>query len=146
MIFVSGYLGSGKTTYAKQVAQTKGYSVVEVSDLVKVALGQHERSKLQGHPELDKTIIQELTASGNDTVVSGARQVSILKAFPDAELVWLEVPEEERFRRLVSRMDNKDPNKTKEAFLIAQKKDSDLGVDEVKKYIMSNKNGRIVHG
>jgi predicted kinase len=146
MIFVCGELGSGKTTYASQVAKTKGYGMIEVSDIVKRILGQTERSKLQGHPELDKAVIHELVDAGSDIVVSGARQVSILKAFPSAELVWIEVPEEERYRRLVSRMDNKDPEKTKEAFKVAQQRDQDLGLGEVKSYIMNSNKGRIVHG
>jgi len=146
MIFVCGELGSGKTTYASQLARTKGYALVEVSDIIKRALGQIERSKLQGHPELDTIVIHELIEAGHDTVVSGARQVSILKGFPLAELVWIEVPEEERFRRLSKRVDNKDPDKTRDAFNIAQLRDQELGLGEVKSYIMSSNKGKIVHG
>lgn len=147
MIFVCGKLGCGKSTYAKQIAQVKGYKMIEVSDIVKDILKHTERSKLQGHPELDSIIIREILAEGHDTVVSGVRQVSILKAFDLAEqYVWIEVDEEERYRRLVNRLDDKDPVKTKEAFLIAQERDNALGVPEVEAFIKSHPKGKVIHG
>lgn len=147
MIFVCGKLGSGKSTYANQVAKTLGYKMVEVSDIVKSILKQTERSKLQNHPELDSIIVRELYEAGHDTVVSGVRQVSILKAFPSVEqLIWIEVSEEERFRRLSNRLDDKDPVKTKEAFLIAQERDNMLGVPEVEQYIKTHPKGKVING
>lgn len=147
MIFVCGKLGSGKSTYSNQVAKVKGYRVVEVSDIVKRALNATERSKLQGHPELDSIIISELRSYGHDTVVSGVRQTSILEAFPLTEqYIWLEVSEDERFRRLAKRVDEKDPVKTKEAFLIAQQRDAELGVTEVEAFIKSHPKGKVVNG
>jgi len=147
MIFVCGKLGCGKSTYAKQIAQVKSYKMIEVSDIVKGILKQTERSKLQGHPELDSIIIREILSYGPDTVVSGVRQVSILKAFDLAEqFIWIEVSEEERYRRLANRLDDKDPIKTKEAFLIAQERDNTLGVPEVESFIKSNPKGKVVNG
>lgn len=144
MIFICGKLGSGKSTYGQEVARTEGYDFVEVSSIVKSILGQTERSKLQGHPELDKEIISAISAYGKNTVVSGVRQITILQAFPESDLVWLEVSERERFARLANRIDNKDKDKTWEAFLIAQKRDADLGVDQVETYIKSNEHGRVI--
>lgn len=146
-IFICGKLGSGKSTYAKEVARAKGYQMVEVSDIVKDILKQTEREKLQNHPELDSIIIREILSHGPDTVISGVRQVSILKAFDLAEqFIWIEVSEEERFRRLANRIDEKDPVKTKEAFLIAQERDNKLGVLEVETFIRSSAIGKVIQG
>jgi hypothetical protein len=61
-----------------------------------------------------------------EIIIDGIRQVSIvnkiLEVYPDAELVWLEVPTEERKRRYESRKDIKDV----EPFEVADNKPIEL--------------------
>jgi len=78
------------------------------------------RDQLQNTMHLDNLIANSIIQSidiyeasyGRGVIVDGIRQVSIvekvLEKYPDAELVWLEVPEEERRRRYESRKDIKD--------------------------------------
>jgi hypothetical protein len=65
-------------------------------------------------------------ANEEEIVVDGIRQVSILdrvlNAYPEAELVWLEVPTEERKRRYEARKDIKDV----EPFEVADNKPIEL--------------------
>jgi hypothetical protein len=70
-------------------------------------------------------------ANREHIVVDGIRQVSIvdriLSAYPDAELVWLEVPVEERKRRYDNRKDVKDV----EPFEIADNKPIELECQKI---------------
>ena len=140
VIFISGELCSGKSTIAKRLAEELGYSFLEVSDVVKEILAEIEREKLQGHPEIAPQIVNaiETAVTWQNVIVSGVRQAEILAAFPDAECVWVEIPEEERLKRYLSRGDTKD-KLTKEDFAKAQERDITLGILEVKEY--SQKHG-----
>lgn len=144
MIFVCGYIGSGKTTYSKKLAKDKQYELVEVSNIVKEILGEQKRQHLQGHPELDKEIIKRLEQCDDNVVISGARQVSILKAFPNAKLIWLEVPNSERYRRILKRDDAKDEVDSRKKFDEVMKRDIDLGLGEVESYIRQRQDSEIV--
>ena len=53
IIFVAGYICSGKTYHANEIADDKDYDMIEVSSIVREILDTNERSKLQGHPELE---------------------------------------------------------------------------------------------
>jgi len=68
---------------------------------------------------------------GLGIIVDGIRQVSIvekvLEKYPDAELVWLEVPEDERRRRYESRGDSRDV----EPFDIADNKPIELECQKI---------------
>jgi len=93
-----------------------------VSAIVKSVIADNAatRDQLQDTMHLDHLIAEHIIqhidlldrVSGLEIIVDGIRQVSIvnkvLEEYPDAELVWLEVPEEERKRRYESRKDMKD--------------------------------------
>jgi hypothetical protein len=66
-----------------------------------------------------------------EVIIDGIRQVSIvemiLEKYPDSDLVWLEVPTEERKRRYESRGDAKDV----EPFDVADNKPIELECQEI---------------
>jgi len=70
-------------------------------------------------------------ANEEEIVVDGIRQVSILdrvlNAYPEAELVWLDCPTEERKRRYEARKDAKDV----EPFEVADNKSIELECQKI---------------
>lgn len=137
LIFICGEICSGKTTEMLN-RSSADFIHIEVSNLVKALLQEQERDKLQGHPELSTAIIAEISenvAKYNKIIVTGVRQKEILEAFPNAELVWLNVDEETRFQRYLKRGDIAKDKLTLEGFQLAQKRDNELGLQEVKEYI-----------
>lgn len=122
-----GRICSGKTSYMPD-----SYRVV-VSNIVKALLNTTDRSELQNSQHFDQEIADSILMTMHHVceqythvIVDGIRQVSIvnrvLEEFPDAELVWLEVPTEERKRRYEARQDAKDT----EPFEIADSKPIEL--------------------
>ena len=106
---------------------------ISVSNLVRGILNTADRANLQNSQHLDQEIADSLLMTMfhvceqyPHVIVDGIRQVSIvnrvLEEFPDAELVWLEVPTEERKRRYEARQDAKDT----EPFEIADSKPIEL--------------------
>ena len=107
---------------------------IVVSDIVKGILSSSNRDALQNSLHLDNqigtTLINSIylasMACKEQIVVDGIRQVTIvdrvLSMYPDAEMVWLEVPMEERKRRYENRKDVKDV----EPFEIADNKPIEL--------------------
>lgn len=93
---------------------------IVVSDIVKSIVSSTNRDALQNSMHFDNQIGTALInsiyiatmANREHIVVDGIRQVSIvdrvLQAYPDAEMIWLEVPTEERKRRYLTRQDVKD--------------------------------------
>lgn len=144
LVFICSPLCGGKSTLAKQLWQNN-VTVIEISSIVKRLVSEHTREGLQGRPELDVQIIEEIRNfidgrlhSGDNLILIGARQVSILKAFPDATLIWLEVPDHIRFSRYMSKRDIKDGvRKNEETFNLANQRDNDLGLQAVKEYIFN---------
>ena len=126
---VFGRICSGKGSYLKDVDKR-----FVVSDIVKDIISSNNRDALQNSLHLDSqigtTLINNIhiasMANREHIVVDGIRQVSIvdriLNAYPEAELVWLEVPTEERKRRYEARKDVKDV----EPFEIADNKPIEL--------------------
>ena len=111
---------------------------ITVSNLVKNILNTTDRSKLQNSQHLDQEIADSILMTMFHVceqypvvVVDGIRQVSIvnrvLEEFPNAELVWLEVPTEERKRRYEHRKDIKDI----EPFDIADNKPIELECSKI---------------
>lgn len=129
-----GRICSGKSSYREGELIPR----IVVSNLVRALISEHggtaNRDKLQNTLYLDNLIADSILlcldtykhAYGLDIIVDGIRQVSIvervLEVYPDAELVWLEVPTEERKRRYESRGDAKDV----EPFEIADNKPIEL--------------------
>ena len=107
---------------------------IVVSDIVRGIIKSSSREELQNTMHLDLSItagiIEQigdlLKKEVSEIVVDGIRQVSIVELvlahFPEAELVWLEVPVEERKRRYENRKDVKDV----ELFEIADNKPIEL--------------------
>jgi hypothetical protein len=131
---VFGRICSGKGSYMKD-----SYRVV-VSDIVKNIVSSTNRDALQNSMHFDNRIAQSLidhTVQSFDqgytdhVVVDGIRQASIvdrvLDTFPDAEMVWLEVPVEERKRRYEARQDAKDV----ESFELADSKPIELECQKI---------------
>ena len=146
IIFVAGTICSGKTYEAAKLADELDFDLIEISSIVRQILETNKRDKLQGHPELSTQIIDRIseikrTTKKQGVVVSGPRQVEIVKAFPEAELIWMNTPMELCFERFQSRGDTKDGKLTEDAFSDYLPKDDELGLQEVKSY-MENKNER----
>lgn len=135
MIFICGEICSGKTHYGNILAKGLNVKFVDVSSIVKEILQTELRINLQGNPQLDKTIIKKLQKYSNDCVVSGVRQQSILEAFPNSVFIWLDASQTIRFKRCIERQDKKDIVSW-EAFLNAEQKDNELGLQQVKQFIL----------
>lgn len=138
--FVCGELCSGKTVYSKAFAElTKGV-YIEVGDIVREIKQTEDRKTLQDSKKLSSAIViklQESLSLGKsvDFVVSGVRQKSILKAFPQSTLVWIDCPKKERKKRYEARARTGDTI----SFQEAEQGDIELGIKKVKKYILKNK-------
>ncbi len=114
-----GRICSGKSSYKPNAYK------VGVSQLVRAVIADYAptatREQLQDTMHLDKKIAESILMVTDyatqlykhpEVVIDGIRQVSIVEMilvkYPDATLVWLEVPTEERKRRYESRGDAKD--------------------------------------
>ena len=122
-----GRICSGKSSLYKD-----SYRIV-ASNLVRGIINSASREDLQNTMHLDDAIAESIIMTidyvideNPHVVVDGIRQASIvekvLQHYPNAELVWLEVPVEERKRRYEARKDAKDV----EAFEIADNKPIEL--------------------
>ena len=122
-----GRICSGKSSLYKD-----SYRIV-ASNLVRGIVNSASREDLQNTMHLDDAIAESIIMTidyvideNPHVVVDGIRQASIvekvLQHYPNAELVWLEVPVEERKRRYEARKDAKDV----EAFEIADNKPIEL--------------------
>ena len=122
-----GRICSGKSSLYKD-----SYRIV-ASNLVRGIVNSASREDLQNTMHLDDTIAESIIMTidyvideNPHVVVDGIRQASIvekvLQHYPNAELVWLEVPVEERKRRYEARKDAKDV----ESFEIADNKPIEL--------------------
>lgn len=127
----------GRICSGKSTMYPDSYRIT-VSNLVRGILNTSDRTALQNSQHLDQEIADSILMTMfhvceqyPHVVVDGIRQVSIvnrvLEEFPDAELIWLEVPTEERKRRYESRKDTKDV----EAFEIADNKPIELETIEI---------------
>lgn len=122
-----GRICSGKSSLYKD-----SYRIV-ASNLVRGIVNSASREDLQNTMHLEDKIAESIIMTIDyvidehpHVVVDGIRQASIvekvLQHYPNAELVWLEVPVEERKRRYEARKDAKDV----EAFEIADNKPIEL--------------------
>ena len=134
-----GRICSGKSSYRSEEMIPR----VIVSGLVRSIIADYgatiTREQLQDTLYLDNKIAEYLLATidiydsayGLEILVDGIRQVSIvekvLEKYPNAEMVWLEVPTEERKRRYESRKDLKDV----EPFEVADNKPIELECQEI---------------
>ena len=127
IILVFGRICSGKSSF-----QTNAHRIV-VSDIVRKLINSNDRSQLQNTQHLDEQIAEEILRQMetynyqmshnllkvHNIVVDGIRQPSIvkciLKQHPEANLIWLDVPEETRRRRYEIRNAKKDTESFDEA-------------------------------
>jgi cytidylate kinase len=140
--FVCGQLCSGKTQYAKAMAGSVAGLFIEVGDIVREIKKTSDRKELQNSHELDEAIVKQLKHKihlrdeldiAKNYVVCGVRQKEILKHFPEATLLWIECPKKERKKRYKERARRGDTLPFKEA----EQGDINLGILEVKKYILN---------
>lgn len=138
MIFVCGPICSGKNTYGKLLASDRWWAFVDISDIVRELT---DSSKRVHDVTLDQQIIDRLTLLSRQhnghLVVAGARQLSILQAFPTSRYIWLEVLEEERFKRFLGRNAIKDQGDqdARQRFELYEQKDQELGLGQVEFWI-----------
>ena len=142
--FVCGQLCSGKSHYAKGLAKASLYaSVIEVGDIVRKIKQTTSREELQDSKDLVGNIITSLQATiksltfqlAEDIIICGVRQKEILEAFPDATMLWLSTPMQLRKERYEKRARSGDD----QTFEEADQGDVDLGILEVKNYILERK-------
>ena len=138
--FVCGQLCSGKSHYSKALAALVDGVFVEVGDIVREIKNTSDRKELQKSKELHEAIVEELIrrmplCDVKQYVVSGVRQKEILKHFPEATLLWIECPKKERKKRYKERARQGDAIEFKEA----EQGDINLGILDVKKYILNDK-------
>lgn len=95
VIFVCGKTRSGKSFVSQKLAQAMNYKFVEVSSIVKSILETNKRSEMVNKPELDVAIVDHLKTlvKRDNLLISGVRQSTIIKQFPDAQIVWLHTPD-----------------------------------------------------
>jgi hypothetical protein len=139
-----GRICSGKSSLYKD-----SYRIV-VSNLVRGIINSASREDLQNTMHLDDKIAEAIIMTVDyaidehpHVVVDGIRQASIvekvLEHYPDAELIWLEVPVQERKRRYEARKDVKDV----EPFDIADNKEIELSCQDI--YRMFKEQLRIIN-
>ena len=134
IILVFGRICSGKSTF-----QSQAYRVV-VSNIVRKLINSNDRSQLQNTQHLDQQIAHKIVSriesyemliskgilKKHNIVIDGIRQPSIvhhiLERYPQAILVWLEVPTDTRKERYERRADVKDV----ESFEVADNKAIEL--------------------
>lgn len=130
---VFGRICSGKSEYRIKDKVGRTY----VSNIVRGLVESEDRDKLQNSMHLDDRIADkilegfEIMEYSPEIIVDGIRQVSIvnriLEVYPNAELIWLEVPTEERKRRYESRKHVKDV----EPFELADNKPIELECQKI---------------
>jgi len=125
--YLCGRICSGKSTYKPEIKR------LVVSDIVRGVVKSSDRERLQNSMHLEDDILDglamcidyDMEMGVQELIVDGIRQASILKrlsaAYP-GEIVWLEVPTEERKRRYESRKAEKDT----EPFEVADNKPIEL--------------------
>jgi cytidylate kinase len=138
--FVCGQLCSGKTRYAKAMAGSICGLFIEVGDIVREIKNTKDRKELQNTKQLHEDIVERLVrkmplSDRDNYVVSGVRQKEILEHFPEATILWIECPKKERKKRYKERAREGDTVPFKEA----EQGDIDLGILEVKQYILKRK-------
>lgn len=138
--FVCGQLCSGKTLYSKTLTHINQVTFIEVGDIVRLFKNTEDRKVLQDSKHLFVKIVEEIKKRQEESgdkqlVVSGVRQREILEAFPEATVLWIECPKQERKRRYALRAREGDSQPFEEA----EQGDINLGILDVKKYILEQK-------
>ena len=137
IVFVCGQLCSGKSLYAKALAEHSKGTFIEVGDIVRAVKMTTDRRLLQETKHLSDFIIEHLKTRlyfKGDVIISGVRQKCILEAFPDSMCLWINCPSSIRKERYAKRSRSGDNILT---FEEAEQGDIELGILEVKEYIFN---------
>jgi hypothetical protein len=127
--------------YSKALAGTTCSLFIEVGDIVRNLKNTRDRRILQNSKELSQEIIKAIQEKHSaykqfgDLVVCGVRQKEILEKFPQSTLLWIECPFDARKERYLNRARSGD----EQTFEEAEQGDINLGILEVKQYILNNK-------
>lgn len=139
ILFLGGYLCSGKGTYIERILSPVGYETITVSSIVKQIVGLSTRKELQDTAHLDKQIIDRIVGileanPHQKFVIDGIRQPSIFWKLQGRlstdivyRLIWLEVSKDECKRRFEAKNDGKENISFEEAF----DRDASLGLLEL---------------
>ena len=130
--YLCGRICSGKSTYRPEARR------LMVSDIVRNVVRSNDREKLQNSMHLDEQILEGLSIcidydiemGVEELIIDGIRQPSILDKLTvmyPGEVVWLEVPLEERKRRYEARGAEKDT----EPFEVADNKAIELECQKI---------------
>ncbi len=125
--YLCGRICSGKSSYRPEVRR------LMVSDIVRNVVRSNDRERLQNSMHLENDILHglamcidyDMEMGVQELIIDGIRQPSILErlsAVYPGEIVWLEVPLEERKRRYEARGAEKDT----EPFEVADNKPIEL--------------------
>ncbi len=125
--YLCGRICSGKSTYRPEARR------LMVSDIVRNVVNSNDRERLQNSMHLENDILHglamcidyDIEMGVEELIIDGIRQPSILErlsAVYPGEVVWLEVPLEERKRRYEARGAEKDT----EPFEVADNKPIEL--------------------
>lgn len=147
IILVCGNLASGKGHYAQTYFPNA--DVIGVSSIVKGMTNFKTRSELSTTANLSNVIANHLierilNSSKEQVVVDGIRQIEIMEKlqryFKDQikDVIWLDVPENERRERFEKRNSGKDDM----SFDKSVQSDKQLGIDDVEAHI--RKHGRVI--
>lgn len=147
IVIVCGNFSSGKGHYIQQHYPDSEYMHIGVSAIVKTLSGFKTRSELGTTANLDSVITQkifEYIDKHKRVVIDGIRQPQILQAIVNRygsqvkDIIWLDVPEQERRERFEKRASKKDDM----SFDKSIQSDKELGIDDVEAYI--RKHGRVI--
>lgn len=130
--YLCGRICSGKSTYRPEARR------LMVSDIVRNVVNSGDRERLQNSMHLENDILHglamcidyDMEMGVEELIVDGIRQPSILETLSaeyPGEIVWLEVPTEERKRRYESRGAEKDT----EPFEVADNKPIELECQKI---------------
>ena len=130
--YLCGRICSGKSTYRPEARR------LMVSDIVRNVVRSNDRERLQNSMHLENDILSglamcidyDMEMGVQELIIDGIRQPSILErlsAVYPGEIVWLEVPLEERKRRYETRGAEKDT----EPFEVADNKPIELECQKI---------------
>ncbi len=130
--YLCGRICSGKSTYRPEARR------LMVSDIVRNVVNSNDRERLQNSMHLENDILDglamcidyDMEMGVEELIIDGIRQPSILErlsAVYPGEIVWLEVPLEERKRRYEARGAEKDT----EPFEVADNKPIELECQKI---------------
>ena len=142
--YLCGRICSGKSTYRPEARR------LMVSDIVRNVVNSNDRERLQNSMHLENDILHglamcidyDIEMGVQELIIDGIRQPSILERLTaeyPGEIVWLEVPLEERKRRYEARGAEKDT----EPFEVADNKSIELECQKI--YSIFSKQLKVVN-